>query len=75
MASSRYQLPRYRYSACRGCVEGDRDWLMMTVLTDEDAAELPIPADGALDYGAALEGIEAEVTSPNCQYTAGGRTT
>ena len=48
---------------------------MMTVLTDEDAAELPIPADGALDYGAALEGIEAEVTSPNCQYTAGGRTT
>ena len=48
---------------------------MMSVLTDEGATELPIPTDSALDYGGALEGIEAEVTSSNCQYTAGGRTT
>jgi hypothetical protein len=48
---------------------------MMSVLTDEGAAELPIMTDGTLDYGAALEGIEAEVAFTNCQYTAGGRTT
>ncbi len=49
--------------------------MMLSILTDEGATELPIPTHGALDYGGALEGIEAEVTSSNCQYTVGGRTT
>lgn len=48
---------------------------MMSVLTDEGSAELSIATDGALDYCGALEGIEAEVTSTNCHYTAGGRAT
>ena len=48
---------------------------MMSVLTDEGAAELSIVTDRALDYCGALEGIEAKVTATNCHYTAGGRAT
>ncbi len=48
---------------------------MVSVLADKGAVELPITAQDPLDYGGASERIEAEVTSPNCQYTARGRAT
>jgi len=48
---------------------------MMSVLTDEGAAELSISTDGALDHRGALEGIETKVTSADCHYTTGGRAT